>query len=85
MAKRKRKGKYQLSARGEKAYRSLCAELKNISKANHKESRRRFAAGDAKGALKAMLAGAGAEADARRFGCSWASKSGANRRSPLAG
>jgi hypothetical protein len=81
----KRKGKSQLSAKGKKAYRTLCAELKVISEANHKEARRRFAAGDAKGVLKATLAGAGAEADARRLGCCWASESGANRRSYRAG
>lgn len=69
----KNTGKYKLSAEGVRAHRNLCKDLKTISEGFDAESKAAFDAGNMKGARDAMASSAHAEADANKFGCSWAS------------
>lgn len=69
----KNTGKYKLSAEGRRAHRILCGDLKLISTVNEKEAGQHFEAGDTKAGMDSMRVAAAAAADAKKFGCKWAS------------
>lgn len=69
----KNTGKFKLSAEGRRAHANLCSDLKLIHQVNDMEAGKHYDAGnDAAGDESSRVAGA-AKADAKKFGCKWAS------------
>jgi hypothetical protein len=69
----KNTGKYRLSAEGRRGHNALCANLKLIHQVNDKEAGRQFEEGDIEGGTESMRVAAAAAADAKKYGCRWAS------------